>query len=848
MEYIGGKLGGPCARRAHAAAQSLGNEHLIVIHGGQDENSLLLDDMWLYDAKRMIWKKIVYKNKEIPTGRTLHTLVSYLPGKFILYGGLKFGNEEELDDCWVFDIIDRTWSRILPVGDFPGKRGGHSAVVGGKFMYLFGGLEKGDNGSVYRLNLHTWKWDKLFISNGPKPAPRESCSSCWIPQFNSLLIAFGQRADVQNEVYCNDIWALVKQKSNADVWYWVKVELDKSYRLAPRIEASMILLPGLKPRVLVWGGLIFDQTQRFADDYLIIDLQDMKVFSECRPDWPNRMLHSAFRVGSEFLVFGGIQMATDKSSPVAAPNRMERFCISFETLYDKKRSQNIRVRVERTDNKVALLSAVVDGKVYLASITHDMVAKAKAKQRTLKFVNDHAKNDAEMKNEIVPAQRILDATNIESLAVKRKMDKLVQRNSGCTSDEVRNSTPKRQRVGSMNSSSAIAKSAQDGGRGGNGAAVQIQSSGSAKLASGRARSAVASAIAPPPLPPPPPKRSQSPGGVQSKKQQTTISFGHSRTKSTTAPVAPPLPPPLPPPKQAQARTASTGLQNRAQQSIMPIAPPRRSEQPKRSQGITSAIAPPKSQPLKLTNAEVKTQGQPSGSERKSNVPSKQHTQTLGLSKKSKNETRAIGLCGNVTRNLPGPQSKSEKGMLESGKLENTQVVDRQLDANKAVSAAQTPRPTNRMGRGFAIAPPKVEIHSISPASKVDSARVSAIGTPKQTAKTGVEESKNENCRKAEESVIDVGNEAVDVEMRRDENPNDMVALEPVPDNVSDLEDLDDDLEPINYEPPSAEELAAASAQIGHDQDRMEVERQLAEDEIEQVEAPSRKAPDIISIE
>ncbi len=874
MEYLGGKLGGPCARRAHASAQSLGNEHLIVVHGGQDEASMLLDDMWLYDARRALWSKVEYQSDEVPPGRTMHTLVSYLPGKFLLYGGLALGNEEELDDCWTFDIVDAKWNRIEPGGETPGKRGGHTAVVGGSGMYLRGGQETGDNDTVYRLDLHVWKWEKLNIADGPKPVPRESSSACWIPQCNCLLIAFGQQANVENEVYCNDIWALAK--GNKDVWRWFKVQLKHENYLRPRIEASMILLPGLKPRVLVWGGLI-PETEGFADDYLIIDLHEMSVKRVCRPDWPHRMLHSAFRVGPEFLVFGGIHLEQGMINPVAAPNRMERFRISYETLYDKKRSECIRVRVERANENGALLSAVVDGQVYLANITNEMVKKAK--MRRAEVVKEES-SDIEMNEdeEVTPADKIVGPDTVQSLAMTKKPEKIVQGNSGCTNSEVvRTSAPKRQRVGT-NSASSLGKGAQAtrnyvGLGDGNGVVQEKRKSSSDAVGLGRARIAVASPIAPPTKMIQ--KTAAAASGQTPKHQQTKISFTPSKTKAN--------PPPIVPPKlHIQSRTVSTAPPKQSSTHATVITRPKTTTVQASAaapleglQAHSSAIAPPRDGPsIEKSNVSNNLIRPP-------DAPRKPIVQA------------SLSVIAPPLQNAISVAPKQNSNSIEIGRRDGQALVveNRHIDSqqsthsNKLSSAAQ---PATKMTATSAVvaqkpqtqlttfktqsdgqleqsvkenvsvpSEPKAHVQAVAPSFTVDSTRVSAIAMPKRVATVETKEIQVEMKPAVGELIEDSPKKvtATDVEMiSNTEHDEQMVAAEPVPDDLDELEDLDDDLEPINYDPPSEAELAAATAQMERGtEERMEVviacgqqEQQLADDEIEQVEAP--KSPEVITIE
>lgn len=57
-------------------------------------------------------------------------------GIFYIIGGL---NRDRLFDIWAYDIINNTWKNIVPVGDTPLPRMGHSATLYRNEIFIFGG-------------------------------------------------------------------------------------------------------------------------------------------------------------------------------------------------------------------------------------------------------------------------------------------------------------------------------------------------------------------------------------------------------------------------------------------------------------------------------------------------------------------------------------------------------------------------------------------------------------------------------------------------------------------------------------------------------------------------------------
>ncbi len=91
------------------------------------------------------WTKPTLKGAS-PTARGGHTsvLADY---QMIVFGGHYYGGSskfEYLNDTHVLDIETSTWHNVRCAGEIPEPRYGHSCIVVGSKMFVFGGRGKGN--------------------------------------------------------------------------------------------------------------------------------------------------------------------------------------------------------------------------------------------------------------------------------------------------------------------------------------------------------------------------------------------------------------------------------------------------------------------------------------------------------------------------------------------------------------------------------------------------------------------------------------------------------------------------------------------------------------------------------
>ena len=118
--------------------------------------------------KTPIWSGAISCSGSTPSARRGHSSVIY--GNYMyMYGGTNNGTELRQ-----LDLTTNNWSVAIPCSGTPPSQGGGTAFIYNGYMYIFGGLS--DN-AIHRLNLTTFAWSGALSTSGTPPVSRDSCSS-----------------------------------------------------------------------------------------------------------------------------------------------------------------------------------------------------------------------------------------------------------------------------------------------------------------------------------------------------------------------------------------------------------------------------------------------------------------------------------------------------------------------------------------------------------------------------------------------------------------------------------------------------------------------------------------------
>jgi hypothetical protein len=113
-----------------------------------------LDDTWLYDLSEDTWTQQL--PDAIPLTRCDHRM-AYIGGdQVLLFGGNTYSGF--CDDTWVYDLSAGTWTLQLLTSNPSARYAPAMAYIGGDQVLLFGGLGSGyrDDTWVYDLSAHAW--------------------------------------------------------------------------------------------------------------------------------------------------------------------------------------------------------------------------------------------------------------------------------------------------------------------------------------------------------------------------------------------------------------------------------------------------------------------------------------------------------------------------------------------------------------------------------------------------------------------------------------------------------------------------------------------------------------------
>eukprot|EP00607_Mallomonas_marina_P002636 CAMPEP_0182436212 /NCGR_PEP_ID=MMETSP1167-20130531/80329_1 /TAXON_ID=2988 /ORGANISM="Mallomonas Sp, Strain CCMP3275" /LENGTH=401 /DNA_ID=CAMNT_0024628135 /DNA_START=559 /DNA_END=1765 /DNA_ORIENTATION=- len=252
---------------AACALTTVGND--LYVFGGavRVHEPQFSNELWRLDttASPVQWQLLTPSgatNREVhaPDGRWGHTLVSY-HSTLILFGGSCPG--KVFNDVWTADIsqcahTDRVrWikfdSALSTVSSgAPTPRGGHSAVVIGKYMYLFGGNNLGASfQDLWRLDLDLVRrlsvvWELLPSSTGLlSRVPSSRIGHCAVPVGRFMLIYGGR--DFHRRAFCTGVYLY---DTESGLWSLVN---SISGAVPPRTGHCALPTPS---GVLFFGGLV----------------------------------------------------------------------------------------------------------------------------------------------------------------------------------------------------------------------------------------------------------------------------------------------------------------------------------------------------------------------------------------------------------------------------------------------------------------------------------------------------------------------------------------------------------------------------------------------------------------
>ncbi|XP_061648681.1 ras guanine nucleotide exchange factor F isoform X1 [Phyllopteryx taeniolatus] len=235
-------ISAPCDRYKHACCSHDGNVYIL---GGRDNGTLR--DFWRYSVVRNEWTELSSIGETAPEEVEAHSMVAHEGFIYVFGGTLDSAYTSLRCPLWVFDIAKQKWVHCPrkasgPQSPMPTNRKGHSAVVGGSSMLVYGGFVdiKGSSQEFWSLDFDTMVWSLLTgLQQGSlSPGPRHSHSAM---VYQSCMYLFGGLKGLREQ---RDFW---KWNPASYTWSSLKTKSGPSKLIghsAVAYKDSMLLFGG----------------------------------------------------------------------------------------------------------------------------------------------------------------------------------------------------------------------------------------------------------------------------------------------------------------------------------------------------------------------------------------------------------------------------------------------------------------------------------------------------------------------------------------------------------------------------------------------------------------------------
>ncbi|XP_042282604.1 ras guanine nucleotide exchange factor F [Thunnus maccoyii] len=232
----------PCDRYKHACCSYDGDVYIL---GGR-ENSCL-KDFWRYSVVCNEWTELSCAGDAAPEELEEHSMVAHEGFLYVFGGMLDSAYTMWRSPLWVFDIAKKKWVQCKgktssPQTQMPTNRKGHSAVVIGSSMLVYGGFVdmKGSSQEFWSLDFDTMAWSLLTgcQEGSVGPGPRHSHSAM---AHQSCMYLFGGLKGLREQ---RDFW---RWNSTSHTWSSLKTKSGPSRLMGHSAVAyrdSMLLFGG----------------------------------------------------------------------------------------------------------------------------------------------------------------------------------------------------------------------------------------------------------------------------------------------------------------------------------------------------------------------------------------------------------------------------------------------------------------------------------------------------------------------------------------------------------------------------------------------------------------------------
>ena len=263
-----------------------------------------LNDLWLYHHSTLSWIQILPAG-EPPPARAGHSAIwDVVSQSLFIYGGQSCTTF--YDDIWIFRFQERSWSLLTQSG--PGGRTGHSAIWDSRLavMRVFGGVgDEGQNNELWRFRLESNSWVQSF-PDGAIPEARSEHTAVWDAFSESMLMFGGWSWESHSPL--QDLWSY-------DTWQGIWTPLA----MAPQSRAGHVAVwDNVSMSMLVHGGTHLESTgyEKETWNYSLL-LDKWTHLSLSLPNYgPDAKDHSAAWDSSSrsMFILGGLKSTGEDSN------------------------------------------------------------------------------------------------------------------------------------------------------------------------------------------------------------------------------------------------------------------------------------------------------------------------------------------------------------------------------------------------------------------------------------------------------------------------------------------------------------------------------------------------------
>ncbi|KAJ3451244.1 kelch domain-containing protein [Anaeramoeba flamelloides] len=185
----------PPKRAAHSACIS-GNK--MYIFGGYLYNNYF-NDIYSFNFQTKNWSKINAKG-DIPTGRRWNSSVVDSSGNIWIFGG--YQSVDRFNDLFCFNTKTHEWTGPVTTENPPTPRYSHTSVIYDNKMWIFGGYNgQIQSNEIFYFNFETNEWCNPLKTYGQKPEERAGHTAVVV---GDKMIVFGGYNRTLS--YMNDIF------------------------------------------------------------------------------------------------------------------------------------------------------------------------------------------------------------------------------------------------------------------------------------------------------------------------------------------------------------------------------------------------------------------------------------------------------------------------------------------------------------------------------------------------------------------------------------------------------------------------------------------------------------------